>query len=221
MAITTQGIQQAFHWMGFFFWIFITSYLGCSWWSILCWIFIVPIILSIFFRIVYNLAPSTANNCWLRFYATLSQELNLRDGSTNPIILIHWNNIASIIISSHNALQETSIWQLSKQHKAQQSLFMTVHWATLMHMLWSSWLSNLCHISWYIDGTRCYSIGAEYGYDTLLCNPWILMSWHCIPIPATMPTRWIYHFICGFNSNLNNLYNHHDMGVLIIKLSTN
>jgi hypothetical protein len=48
-AITTQGIQQAFHWVGFFFWMFITSYLGHFWWPILRWIFTVPIILFTFF----------------------------------------------------------------------------------------------------------------------------------------------------------------------------
>jgi hypothetical protein len=56
-AITTQDIQQAFHWMGYFFWMFITSYLGCFWWSILRWIFIVPIILFIFFWSVYAFGP--------------------------------------------------------------------------------------------------------------------------------------------------------------------
>jgi hypothetical protein len=54
VAITTQGIQQAFHWMDYFFWMFITSYLGHFWWSILHWIFIVPIILFTFFRSVYT-----------------------------------------------------------------------------------------------------------------------------------------------------------------------
>ncbi len=174
------------------------------------------------FGVSIHLAPSITNNCWLRFYATLSLELNSRDGSTNPMIFIHWNNVVSIIISFHDALQGTSIWQLSKQHKAQHSwswLSIEQHWCTCSE---ASWLSNLCHFLWYIDGTGCYSIGAEYAHDTLLYNPWILMSRHCILIPTMMATRWIlHHFICGFDSNLSDLYNHQGTHMLIIKLSTN
>jgi hypothetical protein len=57
VAITTQGIQQAFHWMGYFFWMFITSYLGRFWWSVLLWIFIVPINLFTFFWSIYTFGP--------------------------------------------------------------------------------------------------------------------------------------------------------------------
>ncbi len=56
-AIRTQGIQQAFNWMGFFFWMFITSYSGSYWWLIRHWIFIVPIILFTFFWSVYTFGP--------------------------------------------------------------------------------------------------------------------------------------------------------------------
>ncbi len=56
-AITTPGIQQAFHWMGFLFWMFITSYLGCFWWSILHWIFISLVVLFTFFWSVYTFGP--------------------------------------------------------------------------------------------------------------------------------------------------------------------
>jgi hypothetical protein len=53
-ATTTQIIHQAFHWMGFLLWLFITSYSGHFWLSILRWIFIVPIILFTFFWNIYN-----------------------------------------------------------------------------------------------------------------------------------------------------------------------
>jgi hypothetical protein len=56
-SITTQGIKQAFHWMGFLFWMFMTSYTGHFWWSILHWIFIVPIILFTLFQNLYNFGP--------------------------------------------------------------------------------------------------------------------------------------------------------------------
>ncbi len=56
-SITTQDVKQAFHWMGFLFWMFMTSYTGCFWWSILHQIFIVPIILFTFFQNVYNFGP--------------------------------------------------------------------------------------------------------------------------------------------------------------------
>jgi hypothetical protein len=55
--IITQVIHQAFHWMGFLLWLFITSYSGCFLLSILRWIFIVPIILFTFFWNIYNFGP--------------------------------------------------------------------------------------------------------------------------------------------------------------------
>ncbi len=136
-AVTTQVIHQAFHWTRFLLWLFVTSYSGRFWLSISCRIFIVPIILLHSSGTSTTLAPSIASDRWSRFHATLSQELNSRDGSTNLKILNHWSSAISITILSHGALQETSIWQQSKQHKVQQPLFMTVHWATLMHKLQS------------------------------------------------------------------------------------
>ncbi len=43
--------------MSFLAWKFVSSYLGCFWLSILCWIFIVPIVLYAFFHGVYNFGP--------------------------------------------------------------------------------------------------------------------------------------------------------------------
>ncbi len=56
-AITTQVIHQAFHWMEFLLWLFVTSYSGRFWLLILRWIFIVPIILFTFFWNIYNFCP--------------------------------------------------------------------------------------------------------------------------------------------------------------------
>ncbi len=56
-SMTTRVIKQAFHWMGFLFWMFMTSYTEPFWWSILHWIFIAPIILFTFFRNIYNFGP--------------------------------------------------------------------------------------------------------------------------------------------------------------------
>ena len=56
-AIITQVIHQAFHWMGFLIWSFITSYSGHIWLSILRWIFLVPCILFAFFQNIYNFGP--------------------------------------------------------------------------------------------------------------------------------------------------------------------
>jgi hypothetical protein len=56
-AITTQVIHQAFHWMGFLLWLFVTSYSGRFRLSILRRIFIVPIILFTFFWNIYNFGP--------------------------------------------------------------------------------------------------------------------------------------------------------------------
>jgi hypothetical protein len=56
-ATTTQVIHQVFHWMGFLLRLFFHSYTGRFWFSILRWIFIVPIILFTFFRNIYNFSP--------------------------------------------------------------------------------------------------------------------------------------------------------------------
>jgi hypothetical protein len=55
--ITQQGIQQVIQWIGFLFWLFISSYSGRFWLQILCWMIIVPITFIRFFQYVYNFGP--------------------------------------------------------------------------------------------------------------------------------------------------------------------
>ncbi len=57
LSFFRQIIQEVFLWMGFLTWKFVSSYLGCFWLSILCWIFIVPIVLYTFFHGVYSFGP--------------------------------------------------------------------------------------------------------------------------------------------------------------------
>jgi hypothetical protein len=52
-----QIYQELFQWMHLFTWAYLSSYSGHFWWSILHWIFIVPIVLFTFFLGVYNFGP--------------------------------------------------------------------------------------------------------------------------------------------------------------------
>jgi hypothetical protein len=53
-SFLSQIIHKIIQWMSFLAWKFISSYCGHFWLSILCWIFIVPIVLYTFFPGVYN-----------------------------------------------------------------------------------------------------------------------------------------------------------------------
>ncbi len=57
LSFLSQIIHEVIQWMSFFAWKFISSYLGCLRLFILCWIFIVPIVLHAFFYGVYNFGP--------------------------------------------------------------------------------------------------------------------------------------------------------------------
>jgi hypothetical protein len=57
LQISKLGIQQIIEWIGFLFWLFISSYSGRFWLQVLCWIFIVPITFITFFQYVYNFRP--------------------------------------------------------------------------------------------------------------------------------------------------------------------
>jgi hypothetical protein len=50
-------LSQAIQWIGFLFWLFLSSYTGRFWLAILCWLFIVPITFITFFWRVYNFGP--------------------------------------------------------------------------------------------------------------------------------------------------------------------
>ncbi len=49
-ATTTQAIQATIQWIGFLFWIFVSSYTGRFWLQLLRWLFIVPITFVTFFQ---------------------------------------------------------------------------------------------------------------------------------------------------------------------------
>jgi len=65
-AFITQVIHQAFHWMGFLLWLFVTSFSGRFWLSILCWIVIVPIILFTFFQNIYHFGSKHSNQSFIK-----------------------------------------------------------------------------------------------------------------------------------------------------------
>ena len=50
-------LSQAVQWVGFHFWLFLSSYTGRFWLGLLRWLFIVPITFVTFFRHIYNLGP--------------------------------------------------------------------------------------------------------------------------------------------------------------------
>ena len=52
-----QGILQTLQWVGFLFWLFVSSYSGCFWMQVLPWIFMVSITFITFFWYVYNFGP--------------------------------------------------------------------------------------------------------------------------------------------------------------------
>jgi len=52
-----QTIQYSIQWIGFLFWLFVSSFTGRFWMQILRWLFIVPITFLAFFRHVYNFGP--------------------------------------------------------------------------------------------------------------------------------------------------------------------
>ncbi len=52
-----QTIQKSIQWIGFLFWLFISSFTGRFWMKLIRWIFIVPITFITFFRYVYNFGP--------------------------------------------------------------------------------------------------------------------------------------------------------------------
>jgi hypothetical protein len=55
--ITQQGIQQVIQWIGFLFWLSISSYSGRFWLQFLHWMCIVPMTFIMFFRYVNNFGP--------------------------------------------------------------------------------------------------------------------------------------------------------------------
>ncbi len=57
ITTSTQVIWQSLKWIGFLFWTFMNSYTGRFWLSFLCWMFIVPIVLFMFFWSIYNFVP--------------------------------------------------------------------------------------------------------------------------------------------------------------------
>ncbi len=57
LKIFNQGILQTLQWIGFLFWLFVSSYSGCFWLQILQWIFMVPITFITFFQYIYNFGP--------------------------------------------------------------------------------------------------------------------------------------------------------------------
>ena len=50
-------LSQAVQWIGFLFWLFLSSYTGRFWLGLLRWLFIVPITFVTFFRHIYNFGP--------------------------------------------------------------------------------------------------------------------------------------------------------------------
>ncbi len=62
---STQVTWQSLNWIGFLFWTFMNSYTGRFWLWFLCWVFIVPIVLFVFFWSIYNFGPEHLK--WLRF----------------------------------------------------------------------------------------------------------------------------------------------------------
>ncbi len=52
-----QGILQTLQWIGFLFWLFVSSYSGRFWLQTLQWIFMVPISFITFFQYIYNFGP--------------------------------------------------------------------------------------------------------------------------------------------------------------------
>jgi hypothetical protein len=53
----SQTIQTSIQWIGFLFWVFISSYTGRFWIQLLRWLFIVPITFITFFQYVYTFGP--------------------------------------------------------------------------------------------------------------------------------------------------------------------
>jgi hypothetical protein len=126
-AITTQVIHQAFHWMGCLLWLFVTSYSGRFWLSILRWIFIVRIILFTFFRNIYNFGPKHRKRSLIEILCNpvpgieFKGRLNeSKDFESLKRRRFNHNLISRRIVRDKHLAAK-------RAHKVQQSLFMTVH----------------------------------------------------------------------------------------------
>ncbi len=116
LSFFSQIIQEVFWWTGFLTWKFVFSYLGCFWLSILCWIFIVPIVLYTFFHGVYNFGPQ--HHQWsfivILFNPVPGIEFEGRNSESNDFDLLkcrrfHHNLIAQQIAWNARLLAERTM----------------------------------------------------------------------------------------------------------------
>jgi hypothetical protein len=130
-----EAFHASFQWIGFLFWLFVSSYTGRFWFQLLQWIFIVPLTFITFFRYMHNFGPKHRKQSLLDILCNPvpGVEFDGRIGESEDFASLRRRRFNHTWW--HIALLETNIYQLHLPVEASLPLSTLVHWHILIQQL--------------------------------------------------------------------------------------
>jgi hypothetical protein len=195
----SQVFQATIQWIGFLFWLFVSSYTGRFWIQVLWWLFTVPIIFVTLFQYVYNFGPKHCKRSLLDilFNPVPGIEFDGRIGESE--------DFASL---ERHQLLDTSICQLKERLGAQCHHSQLSNGSYQCNGSNSFGISDVCNVSQCFYGGHRPRFQFKHANDSLLCDLQVFVPCNCLFISPKTTTGWNIHGFHHFGLHRIHFWSH-------------